>query len=679
MINPLLQEWDAPFGSPTFPAIEIRHFRPAIEELIDSASAEIELISSNPDAPDFENSVAALDQAGEKLGDITAILFNLNSAETNKELQAVTRDISPLLTRFSNDVTLNEKLFARIKYVHERKDQYDLNTEQLMLLDRHYRNFVLGGAGLPQDKKTRFREISEELSQLSVRFEENILDETNAFELHLTDEDDLAGLPEGIIEMAAIEAASRGKKGWVFTLHAPSYIPFMKYSEIRELREKIFRAYSSRAYNSNACDNKELVIRITNLRLELANILGFRNFADLMLGDRMLDSVEKVNSFLDELHKASLPAAHRDFNNVKDHALRTGHKGSFEKWDWAFYSEKLRKEKFNVDDEILRPYFKLENLEQAVLDLASTLYGIKFVPRYDIPVYNTEVRTWEVLDTDNSLLAVLYIDYFPRKGKNGGAWMTSYREQRISGEKDIRPLISIVANFTRPSGTRPSLLTFEEVNTFLHEFGHALHGIFSKCRYESLSGTNVARDFVELPSQIMENYAGEKEWLKKWARHYLTNEPVPDDLIGKIKDSLTYNEGYACNRQLSFGFLDMAWHTVTGRIEAEINEFETRAIASTELFPPVEGTNISVSFAHIFGGGYASGYYGYKWAEVLDADAFKFFRETGIFNRETATSFRKNILEKGASDKPRNLYIRFRGKEPTISPFLERSGLKDSR
>ncbi len=393
MINPLLQEWDAPFGSPPFPAIEIRHFRPAIEELIVSASAEIELISSNPDAPDFENSVAALDQAGEKIGDITAILFNLNSAETNKELQAVTRDISPLLTRFSNDITLNEKLFARIKYVHERKDQYDLNTEQMMLLDRHYRNFVLGGAGLPQDKKTRFREISEELSQLSVRFEENILDETNAFELHLTDEDDLAGLPEGIIEMASMEAENRGKKGWVFTLHAPSYIPFMKYSEIRELREKIFRAYSSRAYNSNACDNKQLVIRITNLRLELANILGFANFAELMLGDRMLDSVEKVNSFLDELHKASLPAAHRDFNNVKDHALRTGHKGSFEKWDWAFYSEKLRKEKFSVDDEILRPYFKLENLEEAVLDLASSLYGIKFIPRYDIPVYNPEIYT----------------------------------------------------------------------------------------------------------------------------------------------------------------------------------------------------------------------------------------------------------------------------------------------
>jgi len=392
----------------------------------------------------------------------------------------------------------------------------------------------------------------------------------------------------------------------------------------------------------------------------------------------MLDSVEKVRSFLHELHHASFPAARRDFDNVMDYALKNGHKGTFERWDWAFYSEKLRKAKFEIDDELLRPYFALENLEQAVLGLASTLFGIRFIRRNDIPVYNPEVKTWEVLDADDSPLAVLYIDYFPRKGKNGGAWMTSYREQRISDGKDIRPLISIVANFTRPTGTKPSLLTFEEVNTFLHEFGHSLHGIFSKCSYESLAGTNVARDFVELPSQFMENYAGEKEWLKTWARHYLTGETIPDNLIEKIRESLTYNEGYACNRQLSFGFLDMAWHTLTGEINTGVDEFERKAVASTELFPPVDGTNISVSFGHIFGGGYASGYYGYKWAEVLDADAFSYFKETGIFNRNTATSFRKNILERGGSNKPMVLYKMFRGKEPSIDALLERSGLKVS-
>ncbi|HOU01652.1 MAG TPA: M3 family metallopeptidase [Bacteroidales bacterium] len=678
MENPLLKDWNTPFGTPPFPAIGISHFRPAIEELINQASAEIDLIISNQDPADFENSIAALDRAGEKLGDISSILFNLNSAETSKELQIVTQDISPLLTRFSNDITLNEKLFERVKYVYERKDSCGLNTEQQMLLEKHYRNFILGGAGLTQDKKTRFREISEELSKLSLKFEEHILNETNDFELHLMSPDDLAGLPEDSIEAASEEAVSRGKKGWVFTLHAPSFIPFMKYSERRDLREKMYRAYSSRAYHSNDNDNRQMVLRIVNLRLELANILGFKNFADLTLGDRMLDSVEKVRSFLHELHHASFPAARRDFDNVMDYALKNGHKGTFERWDWAFYSEKLRKAKFEIDDELLRPYFALENLEQAVLGLASTLFGIRFIRRNDIPVYNPEVKTWEVLDADDSPLAVLYIDYFPRKGKNGGAWMTSYREQRISDGKDIRPLISIVANFTRPTGTKPSLLTFEEVNTFLHEFGHSLHGIFSKCSYESLAGTNVARDFVELPSQFMENYAGEKEWLKTWARHYLTGETIPDNLIEKIRESLTYNEGYACNRQLSFGFLDMAWHTLTGEINTGVDEFERKAVASTELFPPVDGTNISVSFGHIFGGGYASGYYGYKWAEVLDADAFSYFKETGIFNRNTATSFRKNILERGGSNKPMVLYKMFRGKEPSIDALLERSGLKVS-
>jgi peptidyl-dipeptidase Dcp len=676
MNNPLLLEWKTPFQTPPFQLIKIEHFKPAVEENIKSASKEIDSIAENPEPPDFENTIAALDLVGDRLGDLTAILFNLNSAETNKDLQAVAQEISPLLTRFSNDITLNEKLFARVKSVFDSKDSAGYDTAQMMLLEKNYRNFLLGGAGLNEDKKLRFREISEELSRLSVRFEENVLDDTNSFELHITDKNDLAGLPEGLIEMAATEAKERKKEGWIFTLHFPSYVPFMKYSSVRELREKMFKAYSSRSFHSDSHDNQALAFSIANLRLEIANILGFKNFAELTLGDRMADTTSKVESFLAELHSASSPAAHRDFEAIAGFATENGYKGVLERWDWAYFSEKLQKAKYDIDDEVLKPYFVLENAERAVFELATSLYGIKFTPNYDIPVYHKEVKTWEVHDHDGSFLAILYIDYFPRPGKSGGAWMTSYREQRSESGKDIRPFISIVANFTRPTETRPSLLSFNEVTTFLHEFGHSLHGMLTKCKYESLSGTSVARDFVELPSQYMENYAYEKDWLSTWALHYKTGEMIPDVMIEKIKASSTFNEGYACNRQLGFGFLDMAWHTITTPVNCDITEFESSAMAKTELFPPAEGSNMSVSFTHIFGGGYAAGYYGYKWAEVLDADAFNHLKEKGIFDRETAASFRKNILEKGGTDKPMNLYVKFRGKEPSIDAFLERSGLK---
>ena len=676
MSNPLLQEWETPFGTPPFQSFKIDHFKPAVEETIRSATEEIRIITENPEPPSFENTIAALDRIGDRLGDVTSILFNLNSAETTKEIQAVAHDVSPILTRFSNDITMNEKLFSRVKYIYEKRDSAGLNVEQMMLLEKNYRNFILGGAGLDEKKKLRFREISEELSQLSIKFEENILDDTNSFELHLTDKNDLAGLPDGVIDMASMEAKNRTKEGWLFTLHSPSYIPFMKYSDKRNLREKMLRAYTSRAFHSDTHDNRSLALKIANLRLELANILGFNNFAELVLGDRMADTTSKVESFLNELFTASNPAAHRDYENVREFAITTGHTGNIERWDWPYYSEKLRKAKYDIDDEVLKPYFVLENVEKAILDLASTLYGIRFIINDQIPVYHKEVKTWEVRDNYGAFLAVLYIDYFPRKGKNGGAWMTSFREQRSDKGKEVRPLISIVANFTRPTESKPSLLTFDEVTTFLHEFGHSLHGMLTKCTYESLSGTNVARDFVELPSQFMENYAFEKEWLSQWAVHYKTGERLPEDLIEKIKASSTFNEGYACIRQLGFGFLDMAWHTITSQVTLDIAEFESSAVAKTELFPPVEGSNTSVSFGHIFGGGYASGYYGYKWAEVLDADAFMQFRETGIFNRDTAFSFRKNILEKGGTDKPMNLYKNFRGKEPTIDAFLKRSGLK---
>jgi peptidyl-dipeptidase Dcp len=451
----------------------------------------------------------------------------------------------------------------------------------------------------------------------------------------------------------------------------------MQYSEKRELREKMLKAFSSRAFHGNEFDNRQIVLRIVNLRLELAKILGYKNFAEMVLGDRMADTQEKVTEFLEVLFTASKPAALRDLGNVRSFAESIGHTDRLERWDWAFYSEKLKKKLYDFDDEILKPYFSLGKVEEAIFSLVKNLYGITFTVNSSIPVYHPEVKTYEVHDQDGTFLAVLYIDYHPRPGKNGGAWMTSYRDQAIVNGEDIRPLISIVANFTRPTETRPSLLSFNEVTTFLHEFGHALHGILTKCTFKTLSGTGVAHDFVELPSQLMENFAFEKKWLETWAEHYLTGEKIPYEIIMKIKESYTYNEGYASLRQLSFAFLDMSWHTVTCQVEDDISSFEASAMERTDLFPKIEGTNLSTSFGHIFGGGYAAGYYGYKWAELLDADAFEYFKESGIFNREVAGAFRKNILEKGGTEKPQELYVRFRGKEPTINALLVRSGLVD--
>jgi peptidyl-dipeptidase Dcp len=676
MNNPLIQEWSSPFGTPPFHLIETDHFKPAVEEAILKAAEEIKYISESNEPPDFENTIAALDRAGETLAKVTSVLFNLNSAETNKSLQEVAQIVSPLLTRFSNDITLNKVLFERIKSVHGSAEFVALNTEQRILTERKYRNFILGGAALKDEERERFRAISEELATLSLKFEENVLEETNSFELHITDRAELAGLPESSVEMSAAEAGKRDKSGWIFTLHFPSYMPFMQYSERRDLRAKMLKAYASRAFRANEFNNSQNALKIANLRLEVARMLGFKTFAEMILGDRMADTPEKVDQFLEELYKASKPAALRDFENIRSYAEKHGHEGSIERYDWAYYSEKLKKKLYDIDDEILKPYFSLEKVELAIFSLARSLYGISFTRNNSIPVYNPEAKTFEVYDRDGTFLSVLYIDYHPRPGKNGGAWMTSYRDQKYENGTDVRPLISIVANFTRPSETRPSLLSFNELTTFLHEFGHALHGMLTRCTYESLSGTNVARDFVELPSQFMENFAFEKEWLDTWAKHYITGERIPGEIIAKIKEASTFNEGYACYRQLGFGFLDMAWHTITEPVHQDISAFETAASSKTELFPPIEGLNMSVSFGHIFGGGYAAGYYGYKWAEVLDADAFSHFTETGIFNQETAGSFRKNILEKGGTKKPQDLYLKFRGKEPSIDALLIRSGLK---
>ncbi|MGC1392608.1 MAG: M3 family metallopeptidase [Bacteroidales bacterium] len=676
MTNPLLQKWTTPFGTPPFHIIKTTHFKSAVEEAIKSAAEEIKIITDNNESPDFENTIAALDRTGETLGRITSVLFNLNSAETNKNLQKIAHEVSPLLTRFSNDITLNKKLFERIKSVFESLEKPGFSTEQKILTERKFRNFILGGAGLKEEEIKRFRAISEELAALSLKFEENVLEETNYYELHITDKEELAGLPAGIIEMASKDAEIRKKHGWVFTLHFPSYVPFLQYSETRALREKIFKAYSSRAFRGNEYDNRQIVLKIANMRLEIARMLGFSTFAGMILGDRMADTPEKVETFLEELYDASKPAALRDFENLRKFAESQGYSGKIERYDWAYYSEKLKKKLFNIDDEILKPYFCLEKVEAAVLGLASELYGIRFIRSYAIPVYHPEVKTFEVYDNDNKFLSVLYIDYHPRPGKNGGAWMTSFRDQKNENGNEVRPLISIVANFTRPSETSPSLLSFNELTTLLHEFGHSLHGMLTNCTFGSLSGTNVARDFVELPSQFMENFAFEKEWLDTWATHYLTGEKIPMEIITSIKEAAAFNEGYSCYRQLGFCFLDMAWHNIKRPVDINISDFESAALAKTEMFPPVEGSNMSASFGHIFGGGYAAGYYGYKWAEVLDADAFSYFAETGIFNKKTAAAFRKNILEKGGTENPHDLYVAFRGKEPTIDALLKRSGLK---
>jgi len=676
MNNPLLGNWTTPFETPPFDLIKVGHFKPAVEEAIREAALEIETITNDPIQPDFKNTIEELERSGETLGRIISVLFNLNSAETSKELQAAAQAISPLITRFSNDITLNEKLFSRVKNIWDSRENLSLSIEQIMLLERRYLGFVLGGAGLDENKKSRFRQVSEDLSSLSLKFEENVLEETNEFELHLTDIDDLAGLPEMIREMAAMEAAGRKKEGWVFTLHFPSYVPFMQYSDKRELRKKMLLEYSSRSFRGNEHDNRDLVKKIATLRLEMANILGFRNYAEMALIDRMADKQQTVLEFLEKLFEASHPAALRDFSNLSEFAVSNGHTGNIERWDWAFWSEKLKKARYSIDDELLKPFFNLNSVQDAIFGLAGKLYGISFSEIKNIPLYNHEVRTWEVKDKNGEHLAIFYADYHPRPGKSGGAWMTTYREQKNNESGNIRPFVSIVTNFSRPTDTKPSLLSFGELTTFLHEFGHALHSMLSQCTYESLSGTNVTRDFVELPSQFMENWAYEKEWLDTWAAHFETGERIPSEIITKLKESSVFNEGYASDRQLSFGFLDMAWHTLEKPFEADIRSFETGVLNRFSLFPEIESVNMSCSFTHLFGGGYAAGYYGYKWAEVLDADAFYYFREKGIFNSEVADSFRKNILERGASDKPMNLYIKFRGREPSVDALLVRSGLK---
>lgn len=673
--NALLEDFETPHHTPPFDRIGIKDYEPAFEEAIVNSRKEIEQIAHSGSAPDFENTIAALDKAGERLGEISSIFFNLNSACTNDEMQQIAQRISPKLTEYSNSIYMDPVLFKRVKQVYESRENISLTPEQATLLEDTWKSFIKGGANLEGADRERYKEISMEISRLGLKFDENLLAETNGYTLHLTDEKDLSGLPESAREQAALTAKEKNMQGWVFTLHAPSYIPFLKYADKRELREKLYRAYSSRGNQENEYNNNGIIKKMVALRLEKANLLGYKTYADYALADRMAQTPEAVKDFLGRLLGASHPYALAEKKEVEEFARKTGFSGELQRWDWAYYSNKLKQEKYALDDEMLKPYFKLEKVQEGVFGLANSLYGLTFKEVDNIPKYHEDVKTFEVYDRDGSFLSVLYTDFFPRESKGGGAWMTEFRGQHIKDGKDVRPLVSIVMNFTKPTETKPSLLTFDEVTTFLHEFGHALHGMLSNVTYNSTSGTNVYRDFVELPSQVMENWAYEKEWLDRWAAHYETGEKIPAEYISKIHEAANFQSGYQSDRQISFGLVDMAWHTVTGEINETVSEFEQRAMSPTETFPVVDSSCFSTGFGHIFGGGYAAGYYSYKWAEVLDADAFSVFKQNGIFNTATADSFRKNILEKGGSEHPMILYKRFRGIEPQIDALLERSGL----
>lgn len=673
--NPLLSKFDAPFGTPPFDKIRHEHYLPAIDTALAEAKREINTIVTSTNPPTFENTIEALDKGGRRLSLISNILFNLNESETDSVLQKIVRDASPLLTDFSNDVNLNPELFKRVKQVWEKRDSLKLTEEQKTLLDNTYKGFVRNGAKLSDADKEKFRNISKELADLSLAFNENVLAETNGFSLHITKQEDLAGLPQSLIDAAAYTARQKGMDGWVITLDYPTYGPFMKYADNRTLRKQLYMAYGSRCFKGNQYDNQKNAQRIANLRVEMAKLLGYSNYASLVLEERMAENPETVNKFLQQLLDASLPVAKDEVEEVKAFAARQGFEEKFERWDWSYYSEKLKNEKYSYNEEELKPYFQLDRVIDGIFLLANKLYGLTFAPNTAIPAYHPDVKTYGVYDATGKLMAILYLDFFPREGKSGGAWMTSFRSQYKDGDDDVRPFVSIVTNFTKPTDKEPSLLTFYEVTTFLHEFGHALHGILSECTYSSLSGTSVYRDFVELPSQIMENFAVEKDYLDLFAAHYKTGEKIPQELIQKIIDSRNFQAGYSSVRQLGFGILDMAWHSLEEPADIPIGEFEHNAIGRMDVLPPVKGTNLSVVFGHIFDGGYAAGYYGYKWAEVLDADAYEVFRQHGIFDGETARSFRKNILSKGGSEHPMTLYRRFRGQEPTIDALLKRSGL----
>ncbi|GAA4470126.1 M3 family metallopeptidase [Nibrella saemangeumensis] len=673
--NPFLQPYRTPHETVPFDKIKNEHYLPALKIAIEQGKKEVDAIVTNPAKPTFENTIVALERAGEQVSKVSAVMFNLNSSETSPELQAIVREASPLLTEYGNDISLNEKLFARVKAVYEQRDKLKLDTESKMLLEKSYKGFARNGANLSPADKEKYREISKELSQLSLKFGENVLSETNEYMLEITDEKDLAGLPDFAREAAKQTAKQKGKAGWVFTLQAPSYLPFMQYAENRDLRKRLFLAYNSRGFQNNKNNNEQTIQRLVQLRYDRAKLMGYNTHADYMLEDRMAGSNKRVQEFLDEMLGYSKPVAEKQLAELTAYAKDKGFKGDqIENWDYSFYAEKLKKERYNLDDEMLKPYFKLENVLNGAFTVANKLYGLTFKENKDIPVYNPEVKAYEVFDENGKFLAVFYGDFHPRSGKRAGAWMNGIRGQEVVNGVNIRPHVVNVCNFTRPTETRPSLLTFNEVTTLFHEFGHGLHGMLANGKYKSLSGTSVAWDFVELPSQVMENWCYEPEALRLFAKHYQTGEVIPQELIDKIRASQNFLAGIGNLRQVRLGLVDMYWHSQKPTGES-VSDVEKKVDEKTKLFPTAPGVAISTAFSHIFAGGYSSGYYSYKWSEVLDADAFEAFKEKGIFNREVATKFRKNVLEKGGTEKPMELYKKFRGREPSPQAMLRRSGL----
>ncbi|MFA6334621.1 MAG: M3 family metallopeptidase [Bacteroidales bacterium] len=672
--NPLLTPSKNAYGAPAFDKIKNEHFKPAFEAAIAQARAQVDSIVNNSDAPTFENSVEALEFSGRELANISAIFFALNESNTDSVMQSIALEISPILTEYSNDIMLNEKLFERIKTVYTTKDSLKLDAEQRRLLEETYKGFTRNGANLSAKDKAKFREINTELSRLGLKFSQNVLAATNKFVLHITDSSQLKGLPQFVIEAGVAEAKERSMEGWVYTLQAPSFGPFMQYSENRNLKEKMWKAYNSKSFNDEF-DNQENIKKIVDLRLERAKLLGYATHADYVLSNNMAKNPATVNNFLQDLLTKSLPYAKKDLADVQKYANSNGFTGKLMPWDFSYYSEKYKNEKFALNDELLKPYFKLENVEKAVFHLADTLYGLKFKENSSIPVYHPDVKAFEVFDKDGKFLSLLYVDYFPRASKRGGAWMTTFREEYIYKGEEMRPFVTLTLNFTKPTETTPSLLTFYEVTTFLHEFGHALHGMMAQGKYPSLTGTNVARDFVELPSQIMENWATESEFLSSFAKHYKTGEAIPQELIQKIIKAKNYMSGYTCVRQLSFGINDMAWHSLSSMTNKSVIDFEREATKSTQILPLVDSTCFSPSFSHIFSGGYSAGYYSYKWAEVLEADAFSLFKEKGIFNKEAANAFKNNILTKGNLMDADILYRNFRGRDPKPQALLEKLGM----
>ena len=674
-MNILTQNFKTKHNTAPFSRIKTEDYEPAFLINIESARKEIEAISNNPEAPNFKNTIEALEFSGAALDRLSSVFFNLNSAETSEEIQKIAQKVSPLLTEFSNDVTLNEKLFDRIKIVFENKNNLNLSIEQITLLDKKFKSFSRNGALLSAEDKIKLRKIDAELAQLKLTFGENILAETNNYQLHIISEKDLKGLPEGTIEAAKILAASKNLEGWIFTLDHPSYLPFITYADNRELRKEIAIAAGKKCFQNNGFDNQEITLKIVKLRFERANLLGYKTHSHFVLEERMAQNPENVTTFLNDLLQKAKPAADKEFAQMRAFANQLDGIQQFEKWDSAYYSEKLKQKLFNVDDEILKPYFQLENVLNGVFEIAEKLYDLTFTEVFDIDKYHPDVQTFEITNDKNEFIAVFYVDFFPRLGKRNGAWMTSFKSQFVKDTINERPHISNVCNFTKPTETKPSLLTFNEVTTLFHEFGHGLHGILADTVYPSLSGTSVFWDFVELPSQIMENWCYEPEALALFARHYKTGAIIPQEYVQKIKESASFQEGMATLRQLSFGLLDMAFHGTNPSAITSVKDFEKQVFDGITLFPDVAENCMSVSFSHIFNGGYSSGYYSYKWAEVLDADAFAYFQEKGIFNKEVATKFKENVLSKGGTDLPMELYKRFRGQEPNADALLRRAGL----